>query len=134
MSQENVEVVRSMYRSFNTLAAGGDIEAYVREMWDPDCEYQPVEEQEPIRGHEALVRWHERWFEAWSEFHADVDELIPREQVVMAAINVRGVGAESSTEVSQRMFNVCECRNGKILRMQEYLERDDALEAVGLSE
>jgi EAL domain-containing protein (putative c-di-GMP-specific phosphodiesterase class I) len=68
MSQESLETVRAMYRAFSGLAEGGDLASYVAAHRDPDCEYQPVvEEHEPVRGHEALVRWHERWFEALEE-------------------------------------------------------------------
>ena len=126
--------MRAMYRAFNALARGGDIAAYVWEMWDPDCEYEPVEELEPVRGPEALVRWNERWFEVWDEVQVEVDELVPHGDAVLAGITLRGVASESSIEVSQRFFHVCECRNGKVLRMHEYLERSEALEAVGLSE
>ncbi len=133
MSQENEDIVRAMYGGFNGLAAGGGVEAYVRERWDPACEYQPVEEIEPIRGHEALVRWNERWFEAWDECHAHVDELIVHDDLVMAVVDVRAVGAESGSRVAQRFFHVCECRDGRVWRMREYLERDEALEAAGLS-
>ena len=134
MSQENVEIVRGMYRAFSALARGGDVEAYVREAWDPDCEYEPVEELERVRGHEAMVRWNERWFEVWDEVQVEVDELIPHGDMVLASINLRGIGSGSSIEVSQRIFHICEFRQGKVLRMREYLERNEALEAVGLSE
>lgn len=135
MSQENAEVVRSLYEAFSGLAAGGDVTSYVVAHYDPDCEYQPVEELEVVGGHEALVRWNERWFAAWDEFQANVDELIEvTDGVLFAALTVRGRGAASGTQVTQRIFHLCELRNGKVFRIREYLEREQALDAVGIRE
>jgi ketosteroid isomerase-like protein len=135
MSQEDVDVLRSLYAAFRGLAEGGDVASYVIAHYDPGCEYQPVEEQETIRGRDALVRWNERWFEAWDEFHVDVDEFIEAgDGVVVTAFTAYGHGAESGMYVNQRLFHVCDLRNGKVFRVREYLERDAALEAAGLSE
>jgi len=129
---QDVEVVRSMYAEFSEIAEGRDIVSFVASYFDPDCEYQPVEEIDAIRGHDALVRWHQRWFEAWEEFRADVDEIIDAGEVVFAAITVHGRGGGSGMEITQLFFHVIEVRSSMILRMREYLERDPALEAAGL--
>jgi ketosteroid isomerase-like protein len=135
MAQENVEIVRSLYTAFSELAEGGDITSFVIAHFEPDCEYRPVEEEEAIRGHDALVGWIERWFEAWDEFRVDVDELIEADDdVIFAALTVHGHGAGSGIQVNQRFFHVWDLRGGKGLRQREYLEREEALEAVGLSE
>jgi ketosteroid isomerase-like protein len=131
MSQEDLEALRSLYAAFGRLAEGEDVASYVIAHYDPDCEYQPVEEDEAIRGHDALVRWNQRWFEVWDEFHVDVDEFIEvGDGVVVAAFTAHGRGAESEMHVDQQLFHVCELRNGKVFRVREYLERDEALEAV----
>jgi hypothetical protein len=61
MSQEKVELVRAVYAAFSRLAEGGDITSHVKTFYVPDCEYHPVEEEEAIRGHDALVAWNQRW-------------------------------------------------------------------------
>ena len=134
MSRENVEIVRAMYAAFSRLAHGGDIPSYVDTHWAPDGEYDPIEETGTIRGRDDLVRWHERWFEAWDEFHPEVEEIIEAGDVVVAAIAVHGRGRLSGTTITQRFFHVCETRDGRISRMGEYLDREEALEAVGLRE
>ena len=45
-----------------------------------------------------------------------------------------GQGRESGVEVDTRFYEVCSLRDGKVSRVDEYIERDDALEAAGLSE
>jgi ketosteroid isomerase-like protein len=135
MSQENVELVRAVYAAFSGLAEGGDITWYVKTFYAPDCEYYPVEEEEAVQGHDALVAWNQRWFEAWDGFQVDVDELIEaREGVIFTALTVHGHGAGSGVQVDQRFSHVFELRDGRVWRVREYTERAEALEAAGLSE
>jgi len=108
--------------------------SYVSTYYEPEAEYEPVEEAEPVKGHDALIGWHQRWFDAWDELHANPEELMSTEEVVFATVSVRGRGAGSGTEVRQRFFHVTDVRNGRIERIREFLERDEALEAAGLSE
>jgi ketosteroid isomerase-like protein len=134
MSQESIEVVRGMYADFSELAEGdGDVAAHVTGHFDHDCEYQPIEETGTIRGHDGLVRWYERWLEAWVCSKDQVDEVIDAGDMVVTAITVHGRGRESGLSISQRLFQVLEVRGDKILRVREYLSRDQALEAAGLS-
>jgi ketosteroid isomerase-like protein len=138
MPRENAEVVRSMYAGFSGLVQGGDAAAYVAEHWAPDCEYFPVEEDQTIRGHDELIAWNARWFEAWEGFEARVDELIESGDVVFTAITISGRGGESGggIEVSQKIFHVIDVRGGRIVRMREWgpLEREEAAQAAGLNE
>ena len=134
MSGENVEVVRSVYAGFGELAQGADIPSFVAGHFDPECEYRPVEETRAIRGRDALIAWIERWLEAWEEYVDEVDEVIDRDGIVVAGVIVHGQGRGSGMEVSQQLFHVFEFRNRLIVRLSEYLERNDALEAAGLRE
>ena len=81
-----------------------------------------------------MVRWHERWFEAWDEFRANPDEIIEAQDIVVTGVTVHARAGKSGMEITDRFFHVFEFRNDKILRIREYLERDQALEAVGLRE
>ena len=135
MSQENTEFVQSVYAAFCRLAEGEDIASYVIAYFEPDCEYLPVEEEEAIRGHDAMVGWIERWFEAWDEFRVNIDELTETgDSVIFAAITVHGHGAGSGIQVNQRFFHIFDLRNGKVSRQLEYVDRVEALNAAGLSE
>src|SRR4051794_37924650 len=115
MSQENVEAVRSMYAAFSRIAQGGDLPSYVAAHYDPDCEYEPTEEEDTIRGYEALIRWNERWFEVWDEFRAEIDEIIETDEAVVTGITLHGRGRKSGMEIEQRIFHVCELRDKRIL-------------------
>jgi ketosteroid isomerase-like protein len=134
MSQENVEIVRAQYVSFERVAEGGDVHSWVLGYFHPNCEYRPVEEVDAIRGHEALIEWTERWLEAWSSYSDQVEEIIDGGEIVVAAVTISGRGRTSDVEIGQRFFHVFEMRDGRILRLREYLDRDSALEAAGLRE
>ena len=123
-------MLRSLYEAFAELARGQDVRAYVHAFYDADCEYYPVEEADVIRGRDALIHWNRRWFEIWTELDVSIDEIVSIGDVVLAAVTVRARGGESGLEVSQRIFHVFEMRDGKVLRMREYVDRAEALEAA----
>jgi ketosteroid isomerase-like protein len=129
---ENAAIVRSLYAAFSRLAQNGEVAAYVVRHFDPACEYWPVEEVSPIRGHDPLTGWIERWLEAWDDAWDVVEEIVEDGEVVVAATMVFGRGRRSGMEISQRLFDVFELRNGKVLRVTEYLDREGALQAAGL--
>jgi ketosteroid isomerase-like protein len=134
MSQENVEIVRALLASFGLLAEGGEIDSWVHRYCDPDCEYQPVEEISLVCGHDALIAWVERWLEAWSSASNQVEEIIDGGEIVVAAVRISNRGRTSGVEFGQRVFNVFEMREGRVYRWREFLDREPALEAAGLSE
>jgi ketosteroid isomerase-like protein len=130
--RENAVFVRSLYAEFSRLAQGGNAASYVAQYFHPDCEYRPVEETATIRGHDALIRWVARWFEAWEHAWDQVDEIIEVGETVVAAIRVHGRGRRSGIEISHRQFDVFELRSGRIRRITEYLDPEQALGAAGL--
>jgi uncharacterized protein len=134
MSKENVEIVRAQYASFRQVAEGGEVHSWVLGYFDPNCEYLPVEEIGAIRGHEALIEYFKRGSDAWSSFRGEVEEIIDGGEIVVAAFSISGRGRTSGVEIRQRFFHVFEMREGRIIRLSEYLDQDSAFEAAGLSE
>src|SRR4051794_21522628 len=108
----NVTTVRSVYADFSRLSKRGGIASYIATHFDADCEYRPVEEAMPVRGHAALTRWLRRW--------------------LVTAIRTHGRGRKSGLEISLRLFDVFELRSGRVVRVTEYLEPGEALAAAGL--
>ena len=132
IAQESAAIVRAVYAAFSRLARSGEIASYVATHFHFDCEYRPVEEASPIHGHDALGRWIERWLEAWEDAWDEIDEIVASGEMVVAAIRVHGRGRSSGLEISQRLFDVHELRDGRVLRITEYLDRRQAVEAAGL--
>jgi ketosteroid isomerase-like protein len=134
MSEENVEIVRAQYASFQALGEGGDVRSHFLRFFASDAEYWPVEEIDAICGHDALIRYTERWLDAWESYRDQVDEIIDGSELVVGAVTVHGRGRGSGVQIAQTMFHVFEIRDAKIAQLREYLDRGRALEAAGLSE
>jgi ketosteroid isomerase-like protein len=60
--------------------------------------------------------------------------LASRGDTIVSEWASRGLGEASGVPVEWRTFAVLHMRNGKIVRAQGFLSRDEALEAAGLSE
>ncbi len=130
VSGESGAIVRSLYEAFSRLARGGDVASYVTTHFDPECEYRPVEEMGTVRGHDALIRWIDRWLEAWNDAWDRLDEIFEVRGLIIARITVHGRGRMSGMEISQRLFDLFELRDGRILRITEYLDSAEAFQAA----
>ena len=124
MSQENLEIVRSF--------VAGDLERALVYA-DPDICWNPVEEEaaqglDAVRG--SLARWKSTW-EAYETVH---DEFLDIGDRVLVALRIRGRGRGSGVDVEARLFDVYTLQDGLIIRMDEFTDRSEALEAAGLRE
>ena len=132
MSQENVEIVRQLVRSFNN----GDIEAAVDGL-DPTIEWrgpEGVPEPGPYFGRDAVEDWMRGFLDAWEAWRADPEEVIDGADSVVVGFSHSGRAKGSGIEVSNHDFHLFTLRNRKITRWFMYDDRAAALEAAGLSE
>jgi ketosteroid isomerase-like protein len=124
MSHDNVKIVRRFLVD--------DFDEALTHV-DPGVVWNPVEES-AAQGHDAVRASTARWKSEW-----DDDELIPEEFAdggdrVVATVRFRARGRGSGIEVDARLYDVFTLHDGKIVRMDQFSERSEALEAVGLSE
>ena len=132
MSQENVEIVRDYWKAF---AAGG-LDA-VTEVWDPEIDWRAIEgapdDVGEMHGREAVRRYLQDWVDMFEGLTVVAEELLEVEdQRVVAVIRVSGRAKLSGIETELRLAVVNSVRDGKIVRGREYIDREEALEAVGL--
>jgi ketosteroid isomerase-like protein len=133
MSLENVEVVR---RSFE---AGRDRRFDLAvEAWHPQGEWRPamagVIEGRVYCGHAALRRYFDDLFQSFSEVRVSDLEFRDLGDRVLLLYRLSVRGHDSGISIDQRAGAVYELRDGKIVNGHSYLSREQALEAVGLSE
>jgi uncharacterized protein len=128
MSEENIEIVRRIWDAYSRR----DFDQ-IRTLSDPDVKMITVEEG-PLYGIEAVRRNHERWWEAWESQETTVEEVIGAKDRVFVMARFRGRGSASGAEVEGRHFEVYTLRDRKVIRVEEFSERGEALEAAGLSE
>jgi ketosteroid isomerase-like protein len=131
MSQENVEIVRAAIDAYNR----GDVDAAFKDVI-PDFEYDQTRAVGIDRGIFNLEQFQSllaTFTDSWESFTIGADELIDAgEDVVMPFTNVaRG---RDGIEVQARGIWVWTIRDGSIVGACLYQERQEALEAAGLSE
>jgi ketosteroid isomerase-like protein len=124
MSQENVEIVRRF------LAVDVD-EALTYA--DPGIVWNPIEES-PTQGHDAVRASLARWKGEWDDYKLVPEEFVERGDRVVVTVRVRGRGRGSGVEIAARFYDVYMLRDAKIVRMDQFSERSEALAAVGRSE
>ena len=140
MSRENVEIVRRVYEQWWAGLERGDPGAvFDSEAVTDDSEFT-VEGGMPDgrsvwRGREEYVEWFRTWtgeFEGWS---LQLERLIDAgNDRVVALTHQSGTGKESGAPVELNVGVVWELKDGRVVRVRNYLSHAAALEAAGLSE
>jgi ketosteroid isomerase-like protein len=131
MSQENVEVIRQLIAALNER----DVDRYLS-LCSRDIELNPP--TTPLdgqtRGPEGIRKFFAAVEEASTTFHIEVERMhtVDPERVLvfgqLKVVTSGGVALEHPTT------NVYELAAGKVCRVDVYHDREQALEAVGLTE
>jgi ketosteroid isomerase-like protein len=132
MSQENVELVRRMIAAFNArewdqalslFAPNGEWHAYMAAL------------ESRLYGGRAAIRemWHEMQ-DAFPDFTVEAEELNDFGDRVIVSVAIRGTGKASGVESLIRFTQLYTLSEGQITRVEGFRERNEALEAVSLSE
>jgi uncharacterized protein len=131
MSEENLEVIRQAYRAMDAR----DIET-VTELSDPSVEWIPDKRigEGPIRCREEVIRFFEERAEMFGEIRTEIERLWDAGDKVLAFIHVTGSGVSSGAGFNIRIAHLWTLRDGVVVRGEGYGDRDQALEAAGVSE
>jgi ketosteroid isomerase-like protein len=131
MSEENVDLVRRVYEHF---ARTGEPDG---SLYAADIEWHSAADdpgQEVFHGVEGVKKLIAEVREAMDDFRTEPFEFLDAGGQVVAGLVHRGRGKGSSAEVEMREWNVFLIRDGRIASVHEYSDREEALEAAGLSE
>jgi ketosteroid isomerase-like protein len=132
----NVELARAL---FDELAESG-LQA-VGGRFDPEVEVHSTPELAnpgDFHGISGLMRWAQRWFDAWEEFEIrpELFEPIGAHHVVVSC-RQQGRGKGSGVPVEMDATYMLELMGGHVTRFHLYADRDEAIavarEAEGLS-
>jgi ketosteroid isomerase-like protein len=136
MSQENVEIVRAAFEAWNAR----DMEA-VFAHFHPELVYHPRADEpdpSPHVGRDAYERLAYGFIDSFSEATFEVLELIDAGDHVIASTVVHAVlhgqGSASGAGVSDTYVFVYKMRDGLGVEGWEYRTKQEALEALWLSE
>jgi ketosteroid isomerase-like protein len=134
MSQENVEFLVDYLQR----GTDGGVDA-VAEFWDPDITWRPAEgaidDFGEMHGPEAVRRYIQDWFDMFDDLAVIAEELVDAgDDRVVAVLRMTGRAKLSGIETEIRFSVVYTLRDGKIVHGREYMDKEQALQAVGLRE
>jgi ketosteroid isomerase-like protein len=132
MSRENVEVVRRAVEAFNEAGMGSET---TLSFFDEAVVFEEPPEQpgaRMARGRESTSRLFAQFDEAWEYHRSQPEEIraIDDERVLM--LSVEHFRGREGIELAQPAGTIFTVSGGKIVRMQSFWERANALEALGL--
>jgi ketosteroid isomerase-like protein len=133
MSQENVDVVRKSWEAFADRGLDG-----IDEYWHSDINWRAIEgapdDVGEMKGREAARRYCEDWLDTFEDITTVPEELLDMdEDRVVALLHVTGRARLSGIETELRYAVAYTIREGKIVRVREYAEKAEAIEAVRLA-
>ena len=124
VSQENVEIVRRFL-----LGDFDEVLTYA----DPGIVWNPVEESSS-QGHDAVRASTARWAGEWDDYELIPEEFADKGDRVVVTVRFRGRGRQSGIDIDARLYEVHTLRDGKIVRMDQFAERSEAMAAADLPE
>jgi ketosteroid isomerase-like protein len=132
VSQENVEAARRLYDARNR----GDVDAVIAEC-HPQVEWYPHLSSlagQPVQGHAGVRTYLASLSEEWEEFRQEPERFFDAGEAVVAFLHTYARGRGSGVEVDVRVAHVITFEGGSCIKSVSYLDRSEALDAVGLSE
>jgi ketosteroid isomerase-like protein len=138
MSQENVEIVRTLLDGFAHRQHERAFELYDPEIeWDASRMVVGLPDAAGVyHGHEGVRAYWRNWLSAWSDLDFELQDVVDAGDEVVALIrNQRQWGRHSGIVTEVQPYGlVFTIRDGKVVRWRAYPDQDSALEAAGLRE
>ena len=120
--------VRELYERFTALDFTPDeLIADDFELHDPDLPGGGT-----FLGREGLREYLCTYEEAWREYAVELEAHWEIGDTVLVFLHQTGIGRESAIEFELRDAHVWTFRDGRAVRWRTYLDRDEAMRAVGL--
>ena len=142
VSRPNVEVVRRIYElgagQWSGREGGGRRSARDRaqELWDPELvveENAAFPDRAIYRGYEGLARWWRSFYEVYDDLRIEPREFIPVGDAVVVHAH-HWMRSKMGVTLERDITHVWTLRDGRAVHVTGYMDRAEALEAVGLKE
>ena len=134
MSQQNVDAVRMCLDGWNR----GDVDAWLNAV-HPEIEWysevaRKMEGAETVsRGFAGLRQFWDEWRAVWN-LKIDITEIRDLGDTILALANIRARGESSEIDLESPAAYVFKFEDGLARTARAYLDPQEALEAVGLTE
>jgi ketosteroid isomerase-like protein len=133
MSQENLDLLRRVFEYVERTKEILPEAVHPDIVWDTTT-FRGAIIPGTFVGVEQVNEWLAEWTEGFEDWSFEIEEAFNAEDQVVTIIRHRGKAKHGGPEVEMRFGGVWTFRDGLIARIQMYAERNEALEAAGLSE
>jgi ketosteroid isomerase-like protein len=110
-----------------------DIEALL-EAVHPDAEARPILGANigasVYRGHDGLRQWFRDLHQEWESFQTRVTGIDERGERALCTIDIHARGRASGVVIEGELYHLIELRDGLILRLEAFRDRDAAMKAL----
>ena len=133
VSEENLEIVREAYAALARALESGDLAEPMGRWWDPDCVLKPsglFPESAEARGHEGVRQFLETQLDAFEEMRVEPLEFIDAGERVVVPVSFGGRARHSGLEIEFSIVHVLTVRHERLLRLDMFRTKAQALEAV----
>ncbi len=121
-------------RDFDVLFLGFDPEIEFQMAVNPDFGFTAPDVVGLHRGQESYRRMLERLTETWEDLAFQPEEVIDYGDRVLCVGRLTGHASHTGIALDGPLFQVVTVRRGLVVRQQDFVDREDALEAAGLRE
>jgi ketosteroid isomerase-like protein len=141
MSEENVEKLRRYYAAYNAAVSAPNpreaIRAWLERFADPEIEWElpPIAvEQHIYHGIDGVMEFFELVLEAFEQVRQVPERFIDCGDQVLVFVRSEARGRTVGLDINEEWAHLHTLRDGKIVRAQQFRDRDEGLEAAGLRE
>jgi ketosteroid isomerase-like protein len=130
-TDQNVRVIREMFAAFGR----GDYEDALA-AFDDDVEgdFTHMPDGRMVRGRDGIRAEVARWRGVWTRFETEYEGIAGTGDKVVIFVRQTGTGKSSGAPMEMRYGQVFTLREGAIVAMKTYLDRDQALRDAGVEE
>jgi ketosteroid isomerase-like protein len=140
VSRETLEIVRRAYALLSDLpgARRGEYDDDFLDYFSESAELVPPRiypDVEPVYvGREGWRRWLGQIDDVFDDWGFEAEDFIDAGQQVVVLVRTSGTAKQSGASVTIPAAHVLTVKDARVVRLEVFLDRREALEAAGLSE
>ena len=125
-----MQILRRLEEYFNRR----DFDAYVQ-LLDPAIEWHVAREDPETtvhHGRDAVRGYLQGWIDAFADLRFEIEDGRDAGDGVLVVIRMHGHGTGSSVPLDERVNFLFTLRDGRLTKVEEYFDRDEAVSAAAL--